>query len=293
MRPPLPTNSEYCQQIQSYDTRQFLRRRITALPFALYSSVYSPASLPATIFGYEIFHFTENIASSRQYSPRRSWFRPRQLATSTLLGILIAQHFTANLNDNSFVLGIPLLYHLLVSYIMDQTDQRPAKRSIFEQGGPKQKKMSKFDQKLFSRSPPTPIPRIPISNSAPVSPIEEGASSDVREPPSSQRADDDTPESISQESPPDALGISGLDSQKLTSANMDVEGSNRATGADADAGKMRKMEVLRGSPPPLVTILPDIYPIEEDLETCKRFPLIVDHRDFILTRLCSKYCQIH
>jgi hypothetical protein len=37
---------------------------------------------------------------------------------------------------------------------MDSTVRRPPKRSIFDQAGPEPKCVSKFNQKLFSRSPP-------------------------------------------------------------------------------------------------------------------------------------------
>jgi hypothetical protein len=150
---------------------------------------------------------------------------------------------------------------------MDPTDQRPPKRIIFEQGGPEQKKLSTFDQKLFSRSPPTPSPRIPISKSAPVSPIEEGAGSFGRDPPSSESIEG-TSANIGQENAPDALGISGLNLQKLDAFNIDVDNSKLPTGEDG--GDTGKIEEPRASPPPRVTVEKDIFAIPQEFVTCKR-----------------------
>jgi len=49
---------------------------------------------------------------------------------------------------------------------MDSTVQRPPKRSIFDQAGPEPKCISKFNQKLFSRSPPS-SPKGPSGSSLP------------------------------------------------------------------------------------------------------------------------------
>jgi hypothetical protein len=153
---------------------------------------------------------------------------------------------------------------------MDPAGPRPPKRTIFEQGGPKQKKLSSFDQKLFSYSPPTPIPRIPISKSAPVSLIEEGAGSVVRDPPSTETVDDN-PANIGQENPPDALGISGPNLQKLDSFSMNVDSPKLPTELNAiNTGIIE--EPARGSPPPRLTVRPDIFSIPQVLQTRKKSP---------------------